>query len=430
MGAPTARSLDVGAAIRGARASARMTQAELGAMCGYSASAISRIESGTLWPGWESVTQIATLLRIAPATFGRTATVAASAFDSQEDAVRRRSLFAGAAGVGIAMAAGVSASAAAGPKPPVDPAASLEAALFAPQPAAPVSAARLARGLAAAKDDFMAARYASLGEHLPALLAGAEATRDASSGHAREEACAAVARGYVLATELAVKQHSDVAWATADRALTAARASGDPVVIGEAARVLGITMRRAGRPGAAVDLLRQTAAQLDVEQATGCSAVAATLLLTAAYTAACDQRRSDALDLLGQAGAVVDRLSAVPSRSLFTVDASRVQVDSYWVSVHNALGTPDEGVAAAGRLAGVRWSSAERQARAATDVARMWHRLGDQKRTFGALRAVEQAAPEEVRRPALRALTAELAYGPVSLPGLRDFAKRTGAVPA
>lgn len=426
MGAPTARGLDVGAAIRGARASARMTQAQLGAGCGYSASAISRIESGTLWPGWDAVAQIATLLRIAPTALGMPATVVASGLEPQEDAVLRREFFAGAAGIGIALTAGMPASAA--PKPDADPAAGLEAALFAPQATAPVSAARLARGLAAAKAVFMAARYGALGEHLPALLAAAEATRDAATGRAREQAQAVVARAYVLATELAVKQHSDIAWATADRALTAARASGDSVVVGEAARVLGITMRRAGRPGAAVDLLRQTATQLDAERSPAERAVAATLLMTAAYTAACDQRRGDALDLLGQAGEMVGRLSAVPSRPLFTVDASHVQIDSYWVSVHNALGTPDEGVAAAGRLAEVVWPSAERQARATTDTARMWHQLGDHRRTFASLRMVEQAAPEEVRRPALRAMTADLLYGPVALPGVREFARRTGAV--
>lgn len=411
-------TVDIGAVIRGARAAARLTQTQLGCEIGYSGSAVSRLESGQLRPDWDTVAKISTVLNIDPARLGLT---------NQEDAVRRRSLFAGAAGVGIALTTGMP-PATASPAPVADPAAGLEAALFAPRPAEPVAAARLAKGLAAARADFTAARYAALGEHLPPLLAAAEATRDAATGRAREQAQAAVARGYVLATELAFKQHSDIAWATADRALTAARASGDPVVIGEAARVLGITMRRAGRTGAAVDLLRQTAAQLEAEQSPEENAVAATLLLTAAYTAACGERRGEALDLLGQAGTMVDRLSAAPSRTLFTVDASRVQVDSYWVSVHNALGMPDEGVSAANRLATVRWSSAERQARAATDVARMWHRLGDQKQTFAALRQVEAAAPEEVRRPALRALTADLMYGPTMLPGLRAFAQRTGAI--
>ncbi|WP_327066849.1 XRE family transcriptional regulator [Kitasatospora sp. NBC_01302] len=348
--------------------------------------------------------------------------------NTQEDAVRRRDLLAGAAGIGFTLAMGLPTPAVAAGRPvPVDPAAGLGAALFAPSAAQPVTAARLDKGLAAAKADFMAARYGALGEHLPALLAAAEATRDAASGQAREQAQAAVARGYVLATELAFKQHSDIAWATSDRALTAARASGDPVVIGEAARVLGITMRRAGRPGAAVELLRRTAAEVDTGDPAE-QAVAATMLLTAAYTAANDGQRSDALDLMGHASSMIERATAAPGRALFTVDATVAQVDSYWVSTFNALGTPDEGVPYAARLAAVRWTSAERAARAATDVARMWHRLGDAKQTFVALRQVEAAAPEEVRRPALRALTASALYGPATVPGLREFAQRTGAI--
>lgn len=428
--------IDVGSVIRGARAAARMTQGQLGASVGYSRSAISRIESGSLRPGWETVALIATQLGIPPGQLGlaadhgprRPATVDRSAHHPQEDAVLRRELLAGAAGIGITLAAGTPAAAA--PRPSLDPAAGLEQALFEPAASAPTTLPRLAKGLGAARADFTAARYGSLGQHLPALLGAAEATRDASSGRARDEAHSAVARAYVLATELAVKQHADVAWATADRALTAARASGDPVVLGEAARVLAITMRRAGRTGAAVDLLRRTATQLGADQAAEQRAVAATLLMTAAYTAACNAQRGDALDLMASAEETVRALPTASRRPLFTVDATAAQADLYWVGVHNALGTPDEGVAYAKRLAGVSWPSAERQARAGTDTARMWHQLGDRRRTFAALRSVEQAAPEEVRRPALRSLTAGLLYGPVALPGLRAFAQRTGAVPA
>ena len=57
----------------------------------------------------------------------------------------------------------------------------------------------------------------------------------------------------------------------------------------------------------------------------------------------------------------------------------------------------------------------------------MWHAMGDRKRTFAALLGVERVAPQEVRRPALRALTADLLYGPGALTGLREFAVRTGA---
>jgi hypothetical protein len=71
--------------------------------------------------------------------------------------------------------------------------------------------------------------------------------------------------------------------------------------------------------------------------------------------------------------------------------------------------------------------TAERQARYWTDVARMWAQIGDHHRTYTALRAVDQVAPEEARRPSVQALTADLLYTSASLPKLREFAARTGA---
>ncbi|MFF5435230.1 hypothetical protein ACFY5K_35140 [Streptomyces griseofuscus] len=115
---------------------------------------------------------------------------------------------------------------------------------------------------------------------------------------------------------------------------------------------------------------------------------------------------------------------------LFTVEATRTQVDAYRISVLNALGTPDEAVTVADRLEVDRMPTAERRARARTDVARMWNAFGDGKQTFAALRQVEAEAPQEVRRPALRALTAGLLYGPTRIEGVHEFAARTGALAA
>ena len=421
---------DVGTVIRSARAAARLTQGQLGAACGYSSSAVSRIEAGSLRPGREALLQIAEALRIRPEELGLAPDPTSTRRppmvggpDLEEDAVRRRSMLAGMVGVGAALA-GTPASAAAPPAPSGNPMGPLERALFAPETAAPLPLPRLGSVLSAAHREFTAAKYVALGQRLPGLLASAEATRDGASGRAREQAHGAVARSYVLATELALKQHADVAWVAADRALAAARASGDPVVVGEAARVLAITMRRAGRSGAAVDLLRRTAGSLDGAEG---QAVGSTLLMTAAYTAACAGERSDALDLIGEAEQSVVRIPKLPGQELFTVDATPEQADLYWVGVHNALGTPDEAVGYAARIDARRLPTAERRARLGTDTARMWQQLGDHKRTFAALRLVEQAAPEEARRPALRAMTAGLMYGPVQLPGLREFAQRTGA---
>ncbi|MGW7021781.1 XRE family transcriptional regulator [Streptomyces decoyicus] len=339
--------------------------------------------------------------------------------------MRRRNLLTGALAAGATAAFGASpASAVSGAG---DPAACLEDVLFRLPSAAPVPLARLVQEAAGARADFRAARYTVLGRVLPGLLAAALATRDASTGRAREKASIVLARTYVLAAELALKQHSDAAWAAADRALTAARASGHPVPIGESSRVLAITMRRSGSCPSAVRLLTQEAADLDASQEqTG--AVRTTLMLTGAYSAATGGDRMTALDLLNAAEEEADRRATVPG--LFTVDATRTQVDVYRIGVFNALGTPDEGVSVARRIDIDMMSTPERRARAWTDTARMWHALGDGPQTFAALQRVEKEAPQEVRRPALRALTANLLYAPARVPGVRQFAARTGAIPA
>ncbi|MFD5434933.1 helix-turn-helix domain-containing protein [Kitasatospora sp. NPDC127067] len=404
-----------------------MTQAQLGRACGYSASAISRVEAGLLRPAEESLPRIAQVLGISldALDLDRPATLARDVTPDQEDAMLRRQLLvAGMAAAGTSMLPST-ATAAARP----DASARIVGALYDPTESAPVSLQQLGRALASARTQFTAARYEDLGAALPGLLGTGEATRNTLSGRAREEAHAAVARAWVLATELALKGHSEVAWPAADRALAAAQASGDPVVRGEAARVLAITMRRAGRPGAAVDFLRRTAGSLEQDRSDVAQAVAATLLLTGAYTAACGRRRADALDLMAGAEDAVDRLASADTRPpspLFTVDATRAQADLYRIGVHTALGTPDEAVPYAARIVPGRLPTAERQARYGTDCARMWHHLGDHRRTVVALRFTEQVAPEEVRRPAVRALTADLLYAPVTVAGVRALAARTG----
>ncbi|SEG94848.1 Helix-turn-helix domain-containing protein [Actinacidiphila yanglinensis] len=451
---PALEQRDVAVLFKHFRKYAGASQTAVGALVGLAQSDVSAIERGLRQvQSLEVLTRIADGLGIPPDLMGLAAAGSATAAAGppiprtvptpppsaarlaeadQEDDVRRRELVAGALGLGAGMIAGT-ASPAAAQEDGDNPAAAMERALFTPVAAAPAGPRALATALAGARDQFTAARYAALGRALPPLIATAEATRDATSGRAREHAQAMVARAYVLATELAVKQHSEAAWATADRALNAARASGDPHAVSEAARVLAITMRRAGRSSDAVHFLTGTAAALDLgpgSQLTDALAARVCLLMTAAYTAATGGQRSTALDLLGEAEESADRITVTrtgPPAGLFTISASPAECAMYRISSLTVLGTPDDAVPYAARVKPSQLASTERVARYYTDTARMWHQIGDNRRTFSALTAVERTAPEEVRRPALRSLTADLLYAPQSLPGLREFAVRTGA---
>ncbi|MFE9882572.1 helix-turn-helix domain-containing protein [Streptomyces sp. NPDC005784] len=433
------------------------SQTTVGSLVGLAQSDISEIERGLRQvQSVDVLTRIAEGLGIPPGRLGLgddaadadhpsrrnahiplpTAAKVTETEQEQEDDVRRRELMGGALGLGASLIAGTSSEPAAAAPATHNPAAAMERALFEPVAGQPTSLKDLDTGLTIARELFSGAHYSALGSALPSLIATAEATRDATTGRTREHAQAAVARSYVLATELAVKQHSEAAWATADRALIAARASGDPRPLSDAARVLAITMRRAGRSAAAVDFLARTATTLTAEKGqpqADTLAARVCLLMTAAYTAASGGRRSTALDLLQEAEETAGRIPLTQNgkpAGLFTISASPAEVAMYRISSLTVLGTPDDAVPYVQRVVPTQLANTERVARYLTDTARMWHQLGDGRRTFSALRAIEYTAPEEVRRPAIRTLTADLLYTPGSLPGLREFAVRTGAVAA
>ncbi|MER5355536.1 hypothetical protein ABT093_35065 [Kitasatospora sp. NPDC002551] len=131
-----------------------------------------------------------------------------------------------------------------------------------------------------------------------------------------------------------------------------------------------------------------------------------------------------------QAGRTAGRVPPGLVGELFTVEATAEQCALYRVGIATALGDPDAGVQYALDLDPTRLPTKERQARYFTDTARMWDALGEDRRTYEALLAMERVAPEEVRRPSVRAVTACLVHSPARLPGLRPFAARTGALGA
>ncbi|WP_372404565.1 helix-turn-helix domain-containing protein [Streptomyces luteireticuli] len=427
-----------------------MTQADLGALVGYSASWVCRVEKGDLVPGWNSLIRIAEALGIPPDDLisaahppgrdqpldGQTlravvlaaATVTAEDVEGQEESVRRRKFLFGAAGIGAAVVTSSPAAAAPGGRPIADPAVVLETALFNPPSGRPVSVPRLARALHTARGRFEQAHYADLAQTLPALLAAADATTAYLTGHHRELASATTSGVYALACELAAKVRSETAWVAADRARAAALASGQAAPQAEAARALSIAMRHAGLHQAALDQLTRTGTSLGDTGDPHTRAVGASLQLTTAYQAALTGNRSLATALLDEAEQTAARSEPGAGQRLTTLQATPAQCTAMRISVCNALGTPDDAVDHARRITPADFPTVERRARLLTDVARMWHQLGDHQRTWAALRALEHHASEEASRPPVRALTVDLLYAPVPLPGLKEFAARTHAV--
>lgn len=94
------------------------------------------------------------------------------------------------------------------------------------------------------------------------------------------------------------------AWSTSDRAVQAARASGDPLIVAEATRLAATVLRRTRRHDSAQRLVLHAARQLDAD--TGLTdrrqaALYGQLLAVAAYTAAMRDDRDTAWGPLGEA---------------------------------------------------------------------------------------------------------------------------------
>ncbi|MER0477092.1 transcriptional regulator [Streptomyces sp. Edi2] len=233
----------------------------------------------------------------------------------------------------------------------------------------------------------------------------------------------------MLASQLAVKNAAlEEAGAFAARAAAAAARSGDPVFLAAAARAAATPLRRTGRAGQALQLLAQAHDQLDAVRRPGLAVldVSGMVALSAAYTAAQARMPSMAGEFADRAEQSTARLThAVAGARVPAGELSPAQCVLYRVGIHRELGDVDKALAYAVRLDPAVLPTPERRARAATDTARALLAAGDVPAAFDQLQRVERAAPQEARRPSVRALTADVAARRPDLPGVRAFARRT-----
>ncbi|GAA4071613.1 helix-turn-helix transcriptional regulator [Streptomyces hundungensis] len=389
----------LGDVLRRARVLKRLSQGAVGDAVGYSASWVSRVEANKIRPDNTTLLALCGVLGLSEDDVGL-----------EGDDVHRRTLLTLGLGAGVAAVLPPSSAAAADPKDLV------ERSLFHLPDARPVPRGQLATALVQARTVFHEAHYTELGKTLPPLISGSLAS----------QAHDIAARAYVLLAQLAIKNYQGYSWLAADRARAQAEITGNPVVMGEAAHSMAITMRRAGEYQAALDHLAEAAARLG--QREDQLAMRGTLLLTASYSAAQAGWRGQAMELIGEAEETAKRKETAAQRlyipGVFGLDQTRV----FRISVHHALGEDEQALNYAAKIDLRRLPNAERRGRTCMDVARVWRDLGEPERAFAALRALEQHAPEEARRPKVRAITSELAALNGEIPGLQRFAQRVGAV--
>ncbi|CCK32773.1 hypothetical protein BN159_8395 [Streptomyces davaonensis JCM 4913] len=432
-------SHDIGALIRGRRTERRMTQAQLGKILGYSESWVSRLEANQISPAVSVLAHLSRILQLTPAELGfvtpppdgRATHPGTDAYgtkvggiedlDDQEDAVRRRTFLAGAAGLGAA---------AAGIPSPADAAESaaltgLEDLLLYGPPPLTVQSSRAAAALAVrtSRAELLAGRYAQLARALPQRLALTQALEDAGRNATAELWC--------VAARLAIKRGDDRLTAiTADRALTSAGQVDAPLVLAEAHRMVSSAHRRYGQHQRATAVAVRAADQLmatHVPDAAGRLSAVGNLLATAAYSAAKAGDRDTALTLLKDARARATQLGATRTRPESIGYFGTEQVALHEVSVHYLLGDAGAAIATA-RTIPVDTLPAERQARLYLDVARAYDQWGKAHKCLAALTATERVAPQEARRDSVRILVKGLLTSPQPVPGTRAFARKVGAI--
>jgi hypothetical protein len=315
-----------------------------------------------------------------------------------------------------------------------DPVSALETALLDPPLATgiPVALPHLRRDVATARSMFQQGRYTEVASALPDMLSTAMATRaELTTSEDIAAASGQLAEIYVLASELMVKLGADhLAWTTADRAMQAAYGSGDVLTQATARRAWGIVLRRAGRADTAQRLVVDAAAALQPELHRGPEylSVYGSLLSTAAYTAAVDGDRATASTLIGEAVDAAGRLGADGNHRFTAFGPTGVGL--YQVSIARVLGDSGTAIEAARRIEPTAIPLTERRARYWSDVARSFHQWGKPEQCYRALLAAEHACPDEVRyRKPIQQITTSLLHHPTAhtLPGLRTFARRTGA---
>ncbi|RGD56489.1 XRE family transcriptional regulator [Kitasatospora xanthocidica] len=288
-----------------------------------------------------------------------------------------------------------------------------------PAPRREPTVTTVAASVAAARAEFKAARYDVLAEALPGRIAAAGMVGTA------EERARHVAQLYNIAVRLCIKVGTNnLVSITSDRALTAARLGGDSLVIAEAQRMVSSSWRRQGSLARATDIVVVAAEELLADASVPEVSRLATrgdLYATAAYTAAKGGDRSYAHALIKEAA----DSAAAAGRSSGLVDGIQ-GVALHELSVHYELGDAGRAIELARTVDPAALPTAERQARFFIDVARAFGQWGKPEQCYRALLAAEEAAPQEVRRGAVRDLAVGLLRHDRKLPGARDFAVRAG----
>ncbi|MEV6502125.1 helix-turn-helix domain-containing protein [Streptomyces prunicolor] len=410
----------IGEAIRQARVLQRRSQKDVAAALGYHQSKVSRLEGGRGTEDIRVLRAVAQELRIPPEQLGLAVVRDAITADPEAEEMHRRTFLA-------ASIAALATSAAAAAHD--DLVQALLPGLGPANTGVPLDTAVLRERVGAARRLFYTCDYVELERALPGLIAD---LRLASSGVVDSDVLSALlATTYQTSTSLLLKQHDQGnAWLAVGRAMAEAERSGDPVVLASSVRVQAHVLAREKHTTQAVTLVRHTADQLtgSYDRRSPKYLAAVGLLRLRGVTAASGGGdRAATEEFLAEAKEVARYVSL--DRPDAWANFSPTNVALHELSALVAFGDSGLALQAARPLMRRHIPVPERRAALWVEAARAYSQQGRLSDGYQAVRIAETCAAQDVRRPAVRDLVADMAARDRrrTLPELHRFSRQLGA---
>ncbi len=418
----------IGEVIRQARVLQRRSQKDVAAALGYHQSKVSRLESGRGTEDVRTLREVAQALDIPAHRLGLAAAsdTGPAAEPGAEDMHRRTFL-----------AASVAALAA--PPPSSSSTTAHHDLIRVLMPGTSPAATGQALGIdelrtrvRAVRRMFYVCDYVELEQTLPGLIAD---LRQAAGGGSScsAEASGLLATAYQTSVSLLLKRADQGnAWLAAGRAMAEAERSGDPVVLAASVRVHAHVLVRDKHTAQAVNMVRHTADQLTGsydQRSPRYLAAVGLLLLRGATAASRNGDRDTTQDFLTEAKEVA-RYVAFDQPDAWA-NFSPTNVALHELSAAVSFGDAGIALQTARPLMRRHIPVPERRAALWVETARAYSQQGRLADGYQALRIAESCAAQDIRRPAVRELVADMAARDRrrALPELHHFSRQLG-VPA
>lgn len=415
----------IGELLRQARVLRGRSQADVAADLGYHQSKISRLEGGRGTEDIRVLREVARVLRIPPAHLGLAETALEAEPDDPEteDMLRRRTL----------LAASVTMLATPVPVAAAHPAlvqALLPGVLAASTTESP-SAEQLRQRAMNVRQLLTTCDYAELERTLPALIT--DLRHAARSSGQPEEVSRFLATAYQTSASLFLKRgDAGTAWLAVGRAMAEAERFGDPLVLAASVRLQAHVLVREQHARQAVTLIQHTASQLTGSydrRSPHHLAVLGLLLLRGVTAASRAGDRAATSEFVAEAKEVAQYI-ALDQPDIWA-NFSPPNVTLHQISAAVSFGDAGIALDAARPLMRRHIPVPERRAALWIETARAYAQQGRLADGYQALRIAETCAAQDVRRPAVRELVADMAARDRrrTLPELHHFSRRLG-VPA